>query len=58
MNADTKEKLVWSAVPTLFTEVPNPPKLLAPGRRPPKERASPMSRQQQEEICTGINFKI
>ena len=37
MNHKLKNKLVWDAVPTLFT-VPNPPAQLGVKRPPPKER--------------------
>jgi len=39
MNAVTRSKLIWNAVPTIFT-VPNPPKRLASTRRPPLKRSN------------------
>ena len=37
MNSQIRKKLVWNAVPTVF-QVPNPPKRIDGGRKPPKKR--------------------
>lgn len=37
MNAQQRDKLIWNAIPTIF-QVPNPPKLIDGGRKPPMNR--------------------
>ena len=39
LNKDRRDKLTWTAVPTVFA-VPNAPKLLAPKRRAPLMRST------------------
>ena len=60
MNAATKNSLVWNAVPTVFKEIPNPPKLLVSTRPPAKERqlsetrpATETYQQRPCDICEG-----
>ena len=58
MNGATKNKLVWNAVPTVFKEIPNPPKQLMSTRPPPKEREFSMGQQRPGDICKGTLITI
>ena len=49
MNAKTKDKLVWDAIPTLF-DVPNPPPKLASKRKEPKARNLETEKARKSEI--------
>ena len=53
MNDATKKSLVWNAVPTVFNEIPNPPKLLMSTKPPPKKRALSTGQQGRGAICKG-----
>ena len=53
MNAATRKSLVWNAVPTMFKEIPNLPKLLMSTRPPPKKRALSTGQQGRGAICKG-----
>ena len=49
MNANTKNKLVWCAVPTLFN-VPNPPQKVTPKRTTRKRCATEITSVKEEEL--------
>lgn len=49
MNVEKKDKLVWSAVPTLF-DVPNPPKRITPLRKPRKRSLDEKESTSSEEV--------
>ncbi len=47
---ENRNKLVWNAVPTLFS-VPNPPPLVTPKRPPPRTRAILPDRRKAKDIA-------
>lgn len=52
MNSDKKNRLVWDAVPTVFS-VPNPPKLVTLKRKCPFPRVAPANKRQAPENTVG-----
>ena len=48
MNASTKDRLNWKAVPTKFN-VPNPPQKVAPKRKLPTKRGGPVSKRSRKK---------
>jgi hypothetical protein len=59
MNAQKRDRLIWNAVPTVF-QVPNPPKVIDGGRKPPTKRkttvqATPVAKRSkvQGNSCNG-----
>ena len=60
MNRDSRDKLIWNAVPTVF-DVPNPPKGLSLKRPPPKKRLPAVLKKTDGQFglcfstCTGVS---
>ncbi|KAG0725530.1 hypothetical protein GWK47_004648 [Chionoecetes opilio] len=54
MNGQSKEKLIWNAIPTIFLSVPNPPQPLQASRKPPVHRAPPVDLRDSEPSETDL----
>ena len=53
MNQNTRNSLVWSAVPTIVN-VPNPPKKIAATRKAPKHRMLPAATTVQTAVSSTV----